>query len=119
MSNIATIQSAITQAFDILGDLVGTFTLKRSVETFNPATSDVTSVSSTIVGQGVFHNDKTAFFSTTELSKGRTKVWVKFAVPPELTDVMVLPDGSERSILEIKPVQANTTVFIYECILGA
>lgn len=119
MSYIATIQNAVNQAFLAIGDLAGTFTLKRSTNVFNPLTSDYTSTASTFVGKGVFDGDKSKFLPTTELAKGTTRVWLKITETPLLTDTLVLPDGSERSIIEIKPVQANSTVFIYEVILGA
>jgi hypothetical protein len=119
MSNIALVQSAIVTAFNVLGDLVGTFTLKRSTNVFNPATSEVTATASTFVCQGVFDNEKNKYLPLTELAKGTTRVWLKCSTEPKLSDILVLPNAEERSIIEIKPVQANTTIFIYEVILGA
>jgi hypothetical protein len=119
MSRVAQIQKAVDKAFLAAGDLVGTFTLKRESNVFNPATSEYVSTSSTFTCQGVFDNDKSKYAPLTELQKGMTRVWLKSTEPPRLTDVLVLPSSAERAIVEIKPVQANTTVFIYEVILGS
>ena len=119
MSYIATVQNAVDQAFNAIGDLAGDFTLKRSTNVFNPATSDYTSTSTTFVGKGVFDGDKSKFLPTTELAHGTTRVWLKITEPPLLTDVLVMPSGTERSIIEVKPIQANSTVFLYEVIVGA
>lgn len=118
MGNIATLQSAINQAFTVLGDLVGSFTLNRVTVTFDPLTSDTTSVSTTFVGEGVFDNDKSKLASMTVLAKDQTRIWLKIAEEPLLSDTLTFPDGSNRAIVEVKPVRANTTVFIYEVICG-
>ena len=118
MGNISTIQSAVNQAFRTLGDLVGSFTLNRVTLTFDPLTSDTTSVSTTFVGEGVFDNDKSKMASLTVLTKDQTRIWLKITTEPLLSDTLTFPDGSVRSIVEVRPVRANTTVFIYEVICG-
>ena len=119
MSQISTIQAGVNQAFKALGNLVGTFTLQRNNTVFDPMTSNVTSTVTNYVGEGVYDQSQKKYLALTELSQDKIRVWLKITEEPKLSDRLICPDGTNRSILEVRPVQANTTVFVYEVICGA
>ena len=125
MSLTSRIQSAVDLAFSSLSDLVGSYTLQRTTEVFNPATSEVTTTVVTYIGTGLEDravgsltsrfSDRPAIFSTIE--SGQIRIWLKIDQEPQLTDKIIFPDNESYSIVRVTPVKTYNTVFLYELVV--
>lgn len=133
MSLVSAIQSAIDDAFNALGDLVGSFTLRRRTSTFNPLTSDYSEVVTDYIGTGFIDKDfkdsygnqsserrtiESSIHGTT-IETGNTVLWLKISQEPKVSDFIVMPDSVERVIVKVTPIKTYNTAFMYEIELAS
>lgn len=118
MSVQSAVANIVNNAFNSLGDLQSEFTLVSDVSTFDPLTSETTTVTSTSVVKGLLDNGKIKYMDEKNLTDEYVTLWVKFnGVHPTLADKVI--DGTdEYKILKVEPLKTNDTVFVYRLFLA-
>lgn len=113
------IQNAVKIAFDSVGDLGGTFTVRTETSVFDPLTSLTVTTNKDVEGVGIIDSSEIKYLDNTNLTNRYITLWLSTSVEPKLSDKMVMPDGSFKNILIVNPIVSYNTNFIYEVGLAA
>lgn len=119
MSLSTKVTDAVTKAFTAAGDLVGDFTLRKVQKTFDPATTTTVTVNADTVGKGVVDDEKIGYMDRDSMTNQYITIWLQISVEPEVNDVLIDVDSSERLVLEVNPIRSYDTAFLYEVKVAA
>lgn len=113
MISESAIQDIISRAFSSLGDVAGTFYIKSSVDTFDPLTSETTSIVTTVECQGVLDTSRIYYLDEQALTDAHNSLWLKSTVAPKLSDTILDSVGIEYPIVKVTAMKSNVTPYIY------
>lgn len=115
MSLEATIVSAIDTAFAAAGDLVGSFTLRKTDSSFDPSNADTTLTTVDYIVTGVFEKVDDSILEPADIKDNMRDLWVlsKDALP-EIDDKIIDASGKEFTIMPVMPIKAYDKAFLYK-----
>jgi hypothetical protein len=117
MSLSTQIALAVEQAFVACGDLVGSFTISRTVITYDPLSGESVETASSFTAKGVIDKDSSKFTMFTTVEADQFRIWLKSSIEPKIDDQIALPDNSLHRIVDVKSVKPYNVAFIYELLV--
>ena len=117
MSLSTQIATAVEQAFVACGDLVGSFTVSRTVITYDPSSGESVETASSFTAKGVIDKDSNKFTMFTTVEADQFRIWLKSSIEPKIDDLITLSDASVHRIVDVKSIKPNNTAFLYELLV--
>lgn len=113
MINDTKVYTTIVKAIKALGNLAGTYTLRRETSVFNPATSDMVVTVTEVSGNGILDSTQTVYLNEQAQTGAHVLLWLLLDDIPKLDETLVDSHGKIHRIVKIDTYKGNNKNFIH------